>query len=317
MEAPDKAEEARLRALHELGILDTPPDDRFDRLTRLARRLFDAPIALVSLVDSDRQWFKSRDGLDVSETPRELSFCSHAIQSDQVMVVEDATEDVRFRENDLVVGAPNIRFYAACPVRGPDGSRLGTICVIDHEPRHLADEDAALLQDLADIVESELRAVQLAMLDDLTGLANRRGFHAIAHHALALCQRVEHPAAVLMFDLDGFKEVNDTLGHAAGDRVLQRFAERLRRSFRDSDVVARLGGDEFCVLLSGAKAEQAPNARAHLDDSLRDETETPPIRYSVGVVQYDPERHPDVATLLEEADAHMYEDKGEKNTGRA
>lgn len=312
----DKAEEARLRALHELGILDSPPDDRFDRLTRLARRLFDTPIALVSLVDSDRQWFKSKNGLDVSQTPRAVSFCSHAIQDDKVMVVEDASLDERFVDNDLVWGDLNIRFYAGCPVHGPDGSRLGTICVIDHEPRELEEEDSGLLRDLAEMVERELKAIQLAMLDDLTGLANRRGFHAIAHHSIALCQRVDQPAAVLMFDLDGFKEVNDSMGHAAGDRVLQRFAEHLGRSFRDSDVVARLGGDEFCVLLSGAKAEQAPNALAHLDDTLQEDTESPPIRYSVGVTQYDPDRHESVLELVDEADAQMYQDKEGKGTER-
>ncbi len=312
----DSAEEARLRALHELGILDSPPDDRFDRLTRLARRLFDTPIALVSLVDSDRQWFKSKNGLDLSQTPRAASFCSHAIQSDQVMVVEDAHLDERFEDNELVWGDLNFRFYAGCPVHGPDGSRLGTICVIDHVPRELEEEDSDLLRDLAEMVESELKAVQLAMLDDLTGLANRRGFYAIAHHSLALCERVGQPAAVLLFDLDHFKEINDSMGHAAGDRVLQRFAEQLAGSFRNSDVVARLGGDEFCVLLSGAKAEQAPNALAHLDDSLRVDPETPPIGYSVGVAQYDPERHDTVMALLEDVDSRMYRDKEAKGVAR-
>ncbi|MBT8488308.1 MAG: sensor domain-containing diguanylate cyclase [Gemmatimonadetes bacterium] len=316
MSESDSAEAARIRALHELGVLDSPADDRFDRLTRLARRLFNTPIALVSLVDSDRQWFKSRSGLDASQTPRAVSFCAHAIQGEEVMVVEDATDDERFVDNDLVTGAPNIRFYAGCPVRGPNGHKLGTICVIDHEPRELDEEDTGILRDLAEMVESELKAIQLAMLDDLTGLSNRRGFNAIAHHSLALCERMEQPAAVLMFDLDGFKEVNDSLGHAAGDRVLQRFAERLLRSFRDSDVVARLGGDEFCVLLSGAKAEQAPNALAHLEDTIRDDTESPTIQYSVGVTQYDPKKHSSVTALLEDADEEMYDDKGEKEASR-
>ncbi len=316
MHESDSGEAARLRALHELGILDSQPDDRFDRLTRLARRLFNTPIALVSLVDSDRQWFKSKNGLDASETPRAVSFCAHAIQGDEVMVVEDATADERFVDNELVTGDLNFRFYAGCPVRGPDGHRLGTICVIDREPRELDEEDSGLLRDLAEMVESELRAVQLAMLDDLTGLANRRGFHAIAHHSLALCERMEQPAAVLMFDLDGFKEVNDSLGHSAGDRVLQRFAERLGTSFRNSDVVARLGGDEFCVLLSGAKAEQAPNALAHLEDALRDDTETPVIRYSVGVTQYDPQKHPTVTELVDDADDQMYQDKADRGAAR-
>lgn len=302
-------EEERLRALRRLGILDTPPEERFDRLTRLAQRLFDAPIAHVSLVDEDRQWFKSRVGLEPPETTREVSFCAHAIRGDDVMVVADASNDSRFHENPLVTGDPNIRFYAACPVRGPDGHKLGTICVIDHRPRELLGEDAELLRDLADLVENELRAVQLATVDDLTGLANRRGFHAIAGHSLALCQRMDKPAALLMFDLDDFKEINDARGHAAGDRVLKRFADELLTSFRDSDVVARLGGDEFCVLLSGSRAEEVPNALAHLDDALTVGSEETPIGYSVGAIQYDEEKHPNVEALLEEADALMYRDK--------
>jgi diguanylate cyclase (GGDEF)-like protein len=311
-------EDARLRALHELGLLDTPPEERFDRLTRLASRLFDTPIALVSFIDSDRQWFKSRTGWELSETSREASFCAHAIVDDDVMVVSDAAADERFRDNPLVVGSPNIRFYAGCPVKAPDGTNLGTLCVIDHEPRDLTSDDADVLRDLAGMVENELRAVQLATLDDLTRLTNRRGFNAIAYHTLALCERVEKPAALLMFDLDDFKEINDTLGHAEGDRTLRRFGEHLMESFRNSDVVARLGGDEFCVLLSGAKAAQAPNALAHLEESLEADDRGPPIRYSVGVTEYDRDAHPDVESLLDDADGRMYGDKKlKKNTGRA
>lgn len=310
-------EDARLRALHELGLLDTPPEERFDRLTRLASRLFNAPIALVSLVDSDRQWFKSRVGFEPAETSREASFCAHAISDEEIMVVPDATADDRFRDNPLVVDSPNIRFYAGCPVKAPDGTNLGTLCIIDHEPRDLASDDADLLRDLAGMVENEFRAVQLATLDDLTRLTNRRGFNAIAYHTLALCERVEKAAALLMFDLDDFKEINDTRGHAEGDRTLRRFGEHLKESFRDSDVVARIGGDEFCVLLSGAKAAQAPNALAHLDDSLEKDDRGPSIRYSVGVTEYDRDAHPNVEALLEDADRRMYSDKRLKqSTGR-
>lgn len=313
-----QSEQDRLQALHDLGILDTPPDERFDRLTRLASKLFDAPIALVSLVDSDRQWFKSRVGWELTETERAISFCARAILGNGVMVVPDASRDERFSDNPLVVGSPNIRFYAGCPVRAPDGSNLGTLCVIDREPRDIEDDDEEVLRDLAEMVETELRAVQLATVDDLTGLMNRRGFNAIAYHTLALCHRMEKPAALLMFDLNDFKEINDTRGHAEGDRALRRFAAHLSRSFRGSDVVARIGGDEFCVLLSGAKAEEAPNALAHLDENLSEDQREPDLCYSVGVTPYDVEKHPSTSALLKDADERMYRDKaGKKNTGRA
>lgn len=149
-------ETARLAALHELRILDTPAEERFDRITRIARDLFGTPITLVSLVDADRQWFKSRVGLDASATPRTVSFCGHAILSDRVFVVEDAAADPRFADNPLVTGPPHIRFYAGAPLRSTLGHRLGTLCLIDSAPRRFAEDDARRLADLAAWAESEL-----------------------------------------------------------------------------------------------------------------------------------------------------------------
>ena len=144
-----------MRALHDLGILDSPPEERFDRITRLARRLFDMPIALVSLVATERQWFKSRQGLDIPETSRDSSFCAHAILDDDVFVVGDASVDPRFAENPLVTGTPRIRFYAGRPVRSGN-FRVGTLCLIDQTPRQLGADDMQVLDDLAALVKSEL-----------------------------------------------------------------------------------------------------------------------------------------------------------------
>jgi GAF domain-containing protein len=128
-------EEARLAALHALDLLDTAAEREFDDIVELARALFAVPTALVSLVDAHRQWFKARAGLDASETPRDVSFCGHAIHRDEALVVVDATEDPRFHDNPLVVGEPAIRFYAGMPLRLPGGQRIGTLCVIGPEPR--------------------------------------------------------------------------------------------------------------------------------------------------------------------------------------
>ena len=126
--APKPADEAaRLDTLHSLSILDTPPEERFDRLTRLARRLFDVPIALVSLVDDDRQWFKSHAGLDVTQTSRDVSFCAHALLEGNTMVIQDALNDNRFHDNPLVTGTPGIRFYAGRPLTAPNGAPIGTL----------------------------------------------------------------------------------------------------------------------------------------------------------------------------------------------
>lgn len=253
---PHPAHEAtRLDTLRALNILDTSPEERFDRLTRLAKRLFGVPIALVSLVDADRQWFKSAQGLCATETPRDVSFCGHAILSDEVLLVPDALTDARFHDNPLVTGDPNVRFYAGCPLTVPNGSRLGTLCVIDRAPRDFDAADLELLRDLARMAEQELAAIQLATMDELTMLSNRRGFEALARHALGLCRRLARPASLLFLDLDGFKAINDTFGHAEGDRALADFARILSATFRESDVVGRLGGDEFAVLLTDVQPE--------------------------------------------------------------
>ncbi|WP_417538804.1 ATP-binding protein [Marinobacter sp.] len=156
-------ESDRQAALDQLRILDTPPEARFDRLTRMAARLLDVPIALISLIDRDRQWFKSCVGLDVSETPRSISFCGHAILIGQPLLVEDASTDERFRDNPLVTGAPNIRFYAGTPLHSADGYALGTLCVIDRIPRKLSKEDLQCLRDIADCIEEQISARELAI----------------------------------------------------------------------------------------------------------------------------------------------------------
>jgi diguanylate cyclase (GGDEF)-like protein/PAS domain S-box-containing protein len=152
----DLAEEARIQALHALGLLDTPREDRFDRFTRLALAAFNVPIALVSLVDRERQWFKSHAGLDYRETPRPLAFCSHAIALDDMLVVADTLADERFVAHPHVTGAPHIRFYAGQPLHSVDGQPLGTLCILDTAPRTFGDAERRMLCDLAQLVQDEL-----------------------------------------------------------------------------------------------------------------------------------------------------------------
>ncbi|WNM60920.1 MBL fold metallo-hydrolase [Candidatus Nitrospira neomarina] len=149
-------EEARLAALVKLKILDTEPEERFDRIARIASEAFNVPIALVSLIDRDRQWFKACIGLNVKETPRDMAFCAHAILENRVLIVPDTFLDTRFADNPLVTGEPRIRFYAGCPLRLPDGYLIGTLCLIDSRPRHLDGGKINLLRDLGKLVETEL-----------------------------------------------------------------------------------------------------------------------------------------------------------------
>lgn len=306
-------ERARIDALRAMKVLDTPPEERFDRLTRLARRLFNVPIALVSLVDTNRQWFKSCTGLDASETPRDVSFCGHAILGDDIFLIADAAEDPRFSDNPLVVGAPHIRFYAGCPLSAGGGEKLGTLCIIDHEPRRLSQEELGLLQDLARMAEQELAAVQMATMDHLTMLSNRRGFEFLSAHALRLCRRMQRPASLLYFDLDDFKPINDRFGHTEGDRVLVDFAAVLKCTFRESDVIGRLGGDEFAVLVTNTDVNALDGALARFASGIerinREDGRPYAIAYSTGKAVFDPARHDDMSDLVAEADASMYSHK--------
>jgi len=185
-------ERHRLDALTSLGLLDTPPEADFDQIVRIGTAMFGAPIALVTLVDKDRQWFKARIGLEAAETPRAHSFCGHAILSDDVLVVSDARSDRRFHDNPLVIGQPNIRFYAGAPLRLPSGYRIGTYCVISPEPR--ADFDAeqqARLKDFAALVVNAIaiRALRMRLDESEATVARFRAVGLAVPTPVALLDR--------------------------------------------------------------------------------------------------------------------------------
>jgi GAF domain-containing protein len=165
--APTPADEAeRLAALHALLILDTPPEERFDRIAQFAAAEFDVPIVLITLLDSERQWFKANVGASVCETGRDISFCGHAIMRPETMVVPDALEDPRFADNPLVTAAPFIRFYAGAPLQLPSGLRLGSLCLIDRKPRTLDEMELGILATLRDLVVLELAGQEKGAAQD-------------------------------------------------------------------------------------------------------------------------------------------------------
>lgn len=154
-------EASRLRAVARTGLLDTAPDPAFDRITWLACQLTGAPAAVISLLTANRQWFKSRRGTSITETPRAWAFCAHAVMGDDILLVEDASKDDRFRDNPMVTGDPHIRFYAGRPLRTPDGLAFGTLCIFSDAPRTLNPVQKDGMRALATIAEDEIRLVML------------------------------------------------------------------------------------------------------------------------------------------------------------
>ena len=304
-------EAERARALQRLNILDTQAEERFDRLTRIAMRMFDVPIALVSLVDSNRQWFKSCLGLPVTETPRDISFCGHAILGDEIFIINDASQDPRFADNPLVTGAPNIRFYAGRPIRTLRGFKIGTLCLIDSKPRTFSDKDIQDLDDLAVMVENELAAIEMATMDELTQLSNRRGFVMLSEKYLSFFSRHQIFATLLFLDLNDFKCINDNYGHDEGDRALQTFGKALKQVGRNSDIFARLGGDEFVVLLANTRQTDAAvyveRLRQHLENSQQQQRYPYSIAFSHGIVEFNPQQPHQIEQLLIDGDRMMYQ----------
>lgn len=253
MLAPEipKDEKKRIEKLRALNILDTPAEERFDRLTRMAKRIFNADISIITLVDSDRQWFKSTTAAQAlpTETGREVSFCAHAILDEGAMVVEDALMDERFQDNPLVANSPNIRFYAGYPLRVNSGSALGTLCILGSEPRHFSADDLQMLNDLGAMAEQEIAVIQSSTLDSLTKISNHRGFLEFANHSYMVTKRKGVQCSLLLFSLNSLKRIGETFGQEEGKRVLISFTDLLKIVFRDSDIFGRMDTNEFAVFM--------------------------------------------------------------------
>ena len=329
-------EETRLDNLASYEILDTLPEDAYDDIVRLASIICDTTMGFISLVDRDRQWFKSAMGLEVTETPRDISFCAHALLNpDQVMTVEDARVDSRFADNPLVLGDPHIRFYAGAPLITPGNHVLGTLCVVSSAPRALnpVQRDALtalsrqvvaqleLRRQLKEVKDSKCRLEAalarlkiLSSTDSLTGLYNRRTLDERLKTEFERAQRYNLDLSFLMIDVDLFKQFNDRFGHPAGDDMLRQVADTLQHNARAPDFVARYGGEEFSVILpnTGREAALAIAERIrHLVSALPAPT---PVTVSVGIsslpaAAQEAVRMTDPHALVTAADAALYQAK--------
>lgn len=330
-------EERRLAALREIEILDTPAEQEFDDITLLASQICGTPIAIISLVDETRQWFKSRVGLDAPETSRDQAFCAYTILNpSETMIVEDATADERFRDNPLVTSEPKIRFYAGVPLVTHDQQPLGSLCVIDREPRDLNFQQLAGLEALARQVSLrlELRHTSailrkaneslenLSLSDDLTGLYNRRGFFLHAEQQIKLYRSRESERCVwlLVGDIDGLKEINDQFGHNEGSAAIKHAAELLTKTFRDADILSRPGGDEFMALMLNTLDEVAQRVPERLEVNFANFNADSGLPYkvemSIGMAKVGFDRGTNLVDIINEADGVMYENK-RKRKGQA
>ena len=339
---PDNESE-RLAALHRYQVLDTAPDSAYDDLVTIAAAICAMPMGSITLIDADRQWLKSKLGLEGTKTTRDEAFCAHTILApSDLLVVNDALEDERFRDHPCVLGDPHIRFYAGAPLVTPEGFAVGALCVMDREPRTLQPYQLGALRALSRQVAAllELRRIghalnlqlserdwyeeqlhrfseqlearnadltEQARLDTLTGLANRRAFGAALEHALA----AEGDFFVAILDVDHFKRINDTHGHPAGDQVLIDVANALRSASGGHGLVARHGGEEFAWLCPHGDETQARLQCDYLREAVSHASQALPVTISIGITA----RRADdsVASLMQRADAALY---SAKHSGR-
>lgn len=305
-----KDEEAgRLLALKRLEILDSEPEQPFESIVALVCQVLHVPICAVSLVDQDRQWFKAAKGLDVCQTDRDMSFCSHAIKDSVPFIVNDASKNPLFFENPLVVGEPKIRSYAGIPLQTPEGYNIGTLCAIDVVPRKFSDHEIAILSNFANVVAGEIELRQIASTDALTGVMSRRAWIDCAEREIHRARRYKKSLSFFILDIDNFKAINDRFGHAVGDQVLNEIAQCAVTQMRPMDWFGRFGGEEFVAALPETDLANAMKLAERIRSSiaamrfacLDDQACT----VSIGIAKLDADEA-DVSYPLKRADRGLY-----------
>jgi len=314
----------KLAEMHTIDIFYTPIEERFERITRLARRVLDVPIAAVTLLNNEKQWFKSVSGWEISELPVEASLCAQILAEDRVCIAADTKTDDRFSDHPLVTGPPEFRFYAGYPLHDADGMTAGTFCVFDYKPRQFSSEDTQSLQDLGQMAQRELVADLLtdaqseliaklgaarreAMFDVLTRVWNRRGATALLQSTLIKAREQNRDMGICLLDLDHFKSINDKYGHQTGDDVLRKVAATLVSCLRPEDVVCRYGGDEFLLVLPGADEAQAAmiaerTRHAIADTPIHTRDGSLPMSISVGYTALGRDYEIEIEKLVARAD---------------
>ncbi|MBW0004640.1 MAG: sensor domain-containing diguanylate cyclase [Hyphomicrobiales bacterium] len=313
----DVRERERVAALQRYDVLDTPPEEAFDRITRLAKSLFHPAMVTVTFLDSHRQWYKSRQGLALPDALRDTAFCNEVIRQGDTVVIEDALEDPRFATHACVAGEPHLRFFCGTPLRTRDGHAIGTLCAIDVKPRHLEPEELALFVDLAHLVMDELELRVVSSVDSLTGTLSRRTLRREAARDFLNARRQRHELSCIVFDIDHFKHINDTHGHAVGDNVLQELVSICQSNLRATDYIGRIGGEEFMIILPRTNDQAAFDVAERLRGTIERavfNTRSGPLKITVSFgVAHSDKSVADIDALLRRADVALY---GAKSAGR-
>lgn len=297
----------RIRRLHGLGLLDSEPEQRYDRLTKLCARLFNVEISLISLIDEDRQWIKSSQGFSQRQTERSVAFCNQTIAQEDIFVVPDTLQDKQYANNIMVTSAPYVRFYAGCPIRARSGEKLGALCLKHPQPRQFSDLDKQLLKQLTEMVEEEIEYNPLLDEDKLTGLLNRDAFERRAQQLLNILVPLQLPVRMFYFDLNNYKRITHAHGISAGDEALFHFSRLLTDVFNDTELVARLVDDEFVVLcLDGSREHDLQNLQKNVSDYNASISPHLNIEYTVGIASSDNMKNVDLQSLYMFADADLY-----------
>ena len=308
----------RLAEVQRLDVLDTPPEEAFDRIVRLVKDLVGAPVVAITMFDAHRGWVKAGEGWCAqTEVDRKKTFCIHTIQGNGPMVVPDATKDVRFATNPFVTGTPYIRSYAGVPLRTDKGLNVGSLCVVDFKQREFTQDQVRILTSFAEMAVQELELRQQMATDVLTGLLSRRSFETEGARAVGLARRHSQALSLISFDLDHFKSINDRFGHAIGDRVLVRVAQVAKAFLRETDLIARIGGEEFAILLPRTDRKDATAVAKKLCKAIEQ------LKFELEAVSFNVTASFGVAPLLkDEAELSKLMERGDsalyeaKNGGR-
>jgi diguanylate cyclase (GGDEF)-like protein len=333
---PDN-ELARQKSLESMGILTSDADPALDRITRVAQRIFGSEIVAISLLDNDRQFFKSNINQPSSETPRDISFCGHVINGDGTFVVEDATIDERFHDSPLVTGIPNVRAYAGVPLTNPDGFKIGTLCIVDTETRKFSPEDLQILEDLGHWAETTIAlkygartpqqvfedldpAKHNILVDPETRSWNANGMVEFLHRELINARLKHGSIAVYRFEIDDYEKLIAAFGEDIVVRVAQAIASAVTSSLRDRDVVGRIDEHGFACLMPGVREEQTSFLGFKLCDTVNEQcrftdSDGNAVRITVSVgatwVAPDAEQHASAREILDVAANALVEAKSQ------